>query len=266
MHLHDSAEKLAKRVHLLDPAADLQLVREIVELHEAKCTRCQEDRLSCTVRPSCKDRNFLNALIEVGINPSVDLDFCYSQHLNQLRRFVLEGKGRQMFDRRVPIRDLLSSFKFSSIRQFTTQMTKRWRRHARIRHGDLLLIGGDDILFHFDFSRGIVEVNPWDVEVRDYVLFDQYVRLLSSLYGIEAESFDATLNWWILSINLGPTGGPIADEVLAHEVVSEFEAVHKTADEDSVVLQAEVVLREESRSIRVGAIRTLFALLANSGG
>ena len=264
MRIHENADRLSKRLRILYPAADLQLARELLELHEDKCARCQEDRLGCTVRPSCKDRNFLNALIEMGVNPSGDLDFCYSQHLHQLKRFVLEGKGRRLTDRRVPIKDLLPALKFSSIRQFTTQMTRKWRRHARVRHGDTLLVAGDNIVFHFDFARGLVEVNPWEREIRDFETFSQYVELLGKLHGVKAEVFDATLNWWILTLNLGRTSPP-ADEILADKVCSAFEAVHKVGDEKSVALQVEMIVGDRGPAVRVGDLRTLFSLVSGNG-
>ena len=97
-------EDLAQRIELLDSKADRQLAKEIIELYETKCKECQEDRLGCTVRPSCKDRNFLNLLIEIGVNPADLPEFCYIQYMEQIKRFILEKKGRTLEDRRIPIR------------------------------------------------------------------------------------------------------------------------------------------------------------------
>ena len=69
MNLKKHKESLVARMRLLDEVADSQLVNEFIELYEDRCIECQEDRLGCTVRPACSNRNFLNMLIELGVEP-----------------------------------------------------------------------------------------------------------------------------------------------------------------------------------------------------
>ena len=88
MELKKHKNELATRISLLDVTSDNQLAKELIELHEVKCIACQEDRLSCAVRPRCMNRNFLNALIEIGVKPQDLPSFCYSQYLEQIRRFI----------------------------------------------------------------------------------------------------------------------------------------------------------------------------------
>ncbi|MHA1247945.1 MAG: hypothetical protein ACTSPE_11505 [Candidatus Thorarchaeota archaeon] len=259
MHLQENADLFAKRIRLLDPDADRHLAREFMELHEDKCTRCQEDRLGCTVRPACKDRNFLNMLVEIGVPPRDLPSFCYSQYLVQIRRYILEKKGRGMADRRIPINDLLSALKMSSIRQFTTRFNKLWSRRARIREGDTLLVAGDNLLFHFDFARGIVELNPWHKEVQSFEMFDRYVRLLSQYHGVKAETFDATLNWWVLTVSVGSVDRGRVEKGLS-ELRDKFEALHLVELDAGTAIQAEVVAGGSELSINVGALRMLFSL------
>jgi hypothetical protein len=114
MDIKKHKDEFAIRMKLLDAAADNQLAKELIELHEKKCIACQEDRLSCTVRPACQNRNYLNALIEIGVTPQDLPSFCYSQYLEQIRRFIIDKKGRGMIDRRIPIKDLLSTLGVSS--------------------------------------------------------------------------------------------------------------------------------------------------------
>ncbi|MFW9769390.1 MAG: hypothetical protein ACFFEM_11265, partial [Candidatus Thorarchaeota archaeon] len=174
MELKKHKEELSTRLSLLDAAADNQLAKELIELHEEKCTACQEDRLSCTVRPRCMNRNFLNALIEIGVSPQDLPSFCYSQYLEQIRRYILDKKGRGMDDRRIPIRDLLSTLSVSSIRQFSTKFKKIWKNYSSVNENDIMLIAGDGLLFRFDFSRGIVTLNPTQNEIDNYDVFRLY--------------------------------------------------------------------------------------------
>ncbi|MHA1770300.1 MAG: hypothetical protein ACTSYL_02095 [Candidatus Thorarchaeota archaeon] len=266
MQLIENAELIAKHVKLLDREADVQLVREMMELQEDKCRRCQEDRLSCTVRPSCKNRNFLNMLIEVGLSPHSLPSFCYEQYLIQIRRFILEKKGRNMSNRRVPTKDLLSSLQMSSIRQFTTTFTKRWKRHALIREANSLIVAGDDIFFHFDFSRGVVMINPWDLELRELDVFGLYVRLLSKYYNVKADIFDATKNWWILTIDAKSIDPEQANKIVGSKLAQEFEALHLVAGNDSMTIQTEIVVETGRDAIHVNALRRLFSRVAEARG
>ncbi len=264
MHLIENAELISRRVKLLDHDADLQLVRELMELHEDKCRRCQEDRLSCTITPSCHNRNFLNALIEAGLKPRDLPSYCYNQYLIQIRRYIIDRKGRDMEDRRIPIKDLLTTLKMSSIRQFTTNFTKRWKRHARVREGDILLVAGDDLFFHFDFTRGIVEIDPWDLELREFHLFGQYVRLLSAYYDVGTELLDATVNWWILTVDLGQSDSDSIVGSMDSELQRQFDAIHVVHSEDSTALQVEVVVEPGIDALSVGALRRLFSLVSEA--
>ncbi|MCF2136209.1 MAG: hypothetical protein K9W43_03125 [Candidatus Thorarchaeota archaeon] len=266
MQLVENAELIAKHVKLLDREADVQLVREMMELHEDKCRHCQEDRLSCTVRPSCKNRNFLNMLIEVGVPPSSLPSFCYEQYLIQIRRYILERKGRNMINRRVPTKDLLASLHMSSIRQFTTNFTKRWKRHALIREANSLIVAGDDIFFHFDFSQGIVEINPWNLELREFDVFGLYVRLLSKYYNVKADIFDATTNWWVLTIDPGNIDLEKANKIVESRFAREFEALHLVAKDNSTVIQAEIVVESGEDAIHVNALRKLFSRVVEARG
>ncbi len=257
---------MARRVKLLDKNADVQLVRELFELHEDKCESCQNDRLNCTVRPYCKNRNFLNMLIEIGVNPQDLPSYCYEQYLIQVRRFIKDKKGRNMDDRRIPLKDLLAALKMSSIRQFLTYFGKQWKKMVRLREGNTLLIAGDDMIFHVDFSRGIIGLNPWHHEFRDLDLFSLYVRLFSKYYDINAELFDATLNWWILSIDLGSASSESANKILSSDLDKVFDALHLVAGKDSTILQVELVIEDGSSSATVGDLRDLFTLAKEAQG
>jgi hypothetical protein len=160
MELKKHTNQFSERIHLLDEAADRQLAKELIQMHEKKCTACQDDRLRCATNPACKDRNFLNTLIEIGVEAEDLPAYCYSLNIGQIRRFILERKGRVVQNRRLPIKDLLQALSVSSIRHFTTKFKKVWSNFSQAQENDVLLVAGDNLLFRFDFHRGIVTVNP----------------------------------------------------------------------------------------------------------
>jgi hypothetical protein len=262
MGLKKHKEELATRMSLLDAVADNQLAQELIELHENKCTACQEDRLSCTVRPRCTNRNFLNALIEIGVNPQDLPSFCYSQYLEQIRRYILDKKGRGMLDRRIPVRDLLSTLSVSSIRQFSTKFKKIWKNFTSVNEDDVMLIAGDDLVFRFDFSRGIVTLNPINDQIDSYELLRLYSELFSAYYGLTTSVSDLTLNWWLLTFDVKGKDPASIKGVLKSEPAKGFDTMYTDEVDDSTMIRAEVVVDSGSTLIRAGQLRDLFELVS----
>jgi hypothetical protein len=258
MNLKKHKQELAVRMGLLDTLADNQLAQELIELHEKKCIECQEDRLSCTVRPACRTRNFLNALIEIGVQTQDLPSFCYSQYLEQIRRFILEKKGREMTDRRIPIKDLLSILNVNSIRHFTTKFKKVWKNFSSAHEDNDMLVIGENLIFSFDFVRGIVTLNPLNDSINNFKVFNLYSQIFSNYYGLKSSVKDLTLNWWLLSIDVEGHTQSSAKSQLKAGSIKGFDAVYTNEIENSVKIQAEVIAGDESSSLKVGQMRDLF--------
>lgn len=250
-------DRFGERIEILDKGSDIQLAKELFELHEVKCSECQEDRLSCTVRPACDNRNFLVALIELGISRADFPAFCYSVYLDQVRRFIIERKGRDMEDRHVPIKDLLSTLKVSSIRHFSTKYKEEWKRYSKVRAHDNMLVAGDGLLFHFDFARGIVTVNPNDDVIGDINLFKLYVELLADHYSVKTRASDSTLNWWVITIEATSSQSAKLNE-LVENLGSNFEGLYLKTVDNTIELQAEIISDGDAATITVGALHELF--------
>lgn len=260
MKLKKHNTTFANKMDLLDVTADNQLAKELMELHETKCRGCQEDRLSCTVRPSCKDRNFLNMLIELGIEPEDLPSFCYSQYLNHIQRFITEQKGRRMIDRRLSIKDFLSALRVSSIRHFTTKFKKIWPKSASIHRKNALLVAGDGLLFHFDFARGIVIMNPVHVKINSLEVFKLYADLFSKYYDLKSEIKDVTLNWWILSIAVDVEGTVESITPVKSKLSGCFDALNVEVSENVVNIHAEVIIDENRKPLFVDDIEKAFTM------
>ncbi len=258
MELKKHKNEFATRISLLDVAADNQLAKELIELHEKKCSACQEDRLSCAVRPRCMNRNFLNALIEIGVKPRDLPKFCYSQYLEQIRRFILEKKGRGMMDRRIPIKDLLSTLNASSIRHFSAKFKKLWKNFASVNEHNVLLIAGDGLLFRFDFARGIVTLNPIHDRIDNFDVFRLYCKLFSTFYKLKTSVTDLTLNWWLLAFDVTGKNPVDIKSVLKSESAKTFDTIYTNKVDDSTKIQAEVIVDGESSLIEAGQLRNLF--------
>jgi len=258
MNLKKHRESLVERMQLLNEVADSQLIKEFIELYEKRCKDCQEDRLGCTVRPACNNRNFLNMLIELGAEPEDLPSFCYSQYLEQIKRYILERKGRGMKDRRIPMKDFLSTLRVSSIKHFLSRFTKIWSVTSSVQEDNLKLISGDDLLFHFDFSRGIVVVNPWHQQFDSYLTFRLYTALLSNRYEIESTTQDLTQSWWMLSMNVGEAKAVKETTLLADDILERYENLHIEAIDGSVHIEAEVIINGKRNEFEVHDLVELF--------
>ncbi len=262
MHYTRHDHRLAARVSLLYPQADAQLARELLELHEKKCTLCQSDRLGCSMRPACKDRNFLNMLIELGVAAEDLPDYCYSQYLQFIKQFILQRIGTSMDNRRVFINDLLSTLGMSSIRQFVNSLSKRCRRYAKVDADDALLVICDELLFHFDFARGIVLMNPFDLQIRSYETFRQYVTLMSKYYEVESTSSDITVNWWAARIRVENVTPTILTGQLDHELVEQFEVIEVENSDGGVTIVVEAIVTDNHPFIKVRDLQNLFSAIS----
>ncbi|MBD3406340.1 MAG: hypothetical protein GF411_09540 [Candidatus Lokiarchaeota archaeon] len=262
MELKKHKDELAIRMKILDDVADGTLASEIIALYETKCSECQEDRLACTVRPSCEDRNFLNALIEVGVEPEDLPSFCYSQYLDQIKRYILERKGRTLYDRRVPIKDLLSTLRVSSIKHFLTRFKKIWTDMSVLRVNNTKIVIGDDLLFHFDFSRGVVIVNPLNHFISTLEVFKIYVEVFCEHYDIKSELIDFTSNWWILKL-ASEKLKPKKTKEIASKFDDVFEDIHVLQDAEYQI-EVEIVSDLDGARIKVGDIKELFSMASGS--
>lgn len=260
MQYQSHNKRFSERMELLDSDADDQLALELFELHETKCTTCQEDRLSCTFRPSCRDRNFLNLLIELHVDNEDLPSFCYSVYLEQVRRYILERKGRGMDNRRIPIEDLLRTLKMSSIKQFTTKFAEMWKKTARAGEQDMLLFLGDDLIFQFDFARALVIMNPVNYEIRDSSVFKLYSDLFSSYYGVESSLESIAVNWWALMTRA--TGATPADvrKRLNQKLIERFADVTVESMDGGVQILAEVVVEEGVPPVQVADLKHIFEI------
>ncbi|MGY5873261.1 MAG: hypothetical protein RTV72_13505 [Candidatus Thorarchaeota archaeon] len=265
MELKKHTNRFSRRIQLLDETADKQLAKELIQMHEKKCTACQDDRLRCATNPACKERNFLNTLIEIGVDPESLPSFCYSLNIEQIRRYILEKKGRMVSNRRLPIKDLLQTLSVSSIRHFTTKFKKIWSNFSQEQENDVMLVAGDNLLFRFDFHRGIVTINPFKDRIDSFEVFKLYSKLFSTLYGLPVTVNDITSNWWVLSIEVKSTDATGIRGIQRTKLADAFESVYSKEVEEKFHLQVEVVQSEGPPYLLAEQLQELFVSASKLG-
>jgi hypothetical protein len=265
MELKKHTNLFSRRIQLLDETADKQLAKELIQMHETKCKACQDDRLRCATNPACKDRNFLNTLIEIGVE-SEDLPaFCYSLNIEQIRRYILERKGRAVHNRRLPIRDLLQTLSVSSIRHFTTKYKKVWSNFSQAQENDVMLVAGDDLLFRFDFHRGIATVNPTKDEINSFDVFKLYCKLFSTIYELPSTVRDITSNWWMVSITVKGADAAGIRGIQRSKLANAFESIYSKEVENEIHLEVEVIKNDEPPFLLVEQLKDLYESASKLG-
>ncbi|MFW9844939.1 MAG: hypothetical protein ACFFEV_10215 [Candidatus Thorarchaeota archaeon] len=265
MELKKHTGRFSERIQLLDETADKQLAKELIQMHEKKCSACQDDRLRCATNPACKDRNFLNTLIEIGVETEDLPAYCYSLNIGQIRRYLLERKGRVVANRRLPIKDLLQTLSVSSIRHFTTKFKKVWSNFSQAQENDVMLVAGDDLLFRFDFHRGIVTVNPTKDEIDSFDVFKLYCKLFSAIYELPSTVKDITSNWWVASIEVTDADAAGVRGLQRSKLANAFESIYSSEVDDKIHLEVEVVKSEDSPYLLVEQLQNLFETLSKLG-
>ena len=72
------------------------IAREFLNLMKQKCEKCLRYRTECALNPHCKDRRYINILIDMGVKPDDLPSFCYLQHKRSIEN-VLKDKPN-LFD------------------------------------------------------------------------------------------------------------------------------------------------------------------------
>lgn len=258
MELIRHNREFAQKLRLLNGTANLQLAKELMELHQLKCQKCQESRLQCAIRPACKNRNFLNALIELGVENQDLPQYCFQQYCDKIRRYLLDKKGSRLLDRYIHIKDLLSALNVSSIRQFNTNFKKKWSPYVMIRRHNIMLVAADEFIFHFDFTRGIVVLNPSEVGISRFGVFELYVEVLSKYYNLDASVKAHTLNWWSIHYSI-PVKIPESIKKSLYDFLStNFESFQIYTKDDNISIEVEIILDNENPLIPVRNLIMLF--------
>ncbi|MFX1559498.1 MAG: hypothetical protein ACFFBL_02810, partial [Promethearchaeota archaeon] len=135
---------------------------------------------------------------------------------------------------------------------------KIWKNFSSAHEGNVMLTIGDSLLFHFDFARGIVTLNPIHDQIENYEVFRLYCQIFSDHYNLKSSVQDLTLNWWLLSIEVEKHTLSSVKSQLKSGSLKAFETVYAAEIDGIIKVQAEVIAGDESSSLEAGQLRDLF--------
>jgi hypothetical protein len=150
-----------------------------------------------------------------------------------------------------------------SIKQFTTRFSEVWKKTSRAGEQDLLLFMGDDLIFHFDFARGLVLMNPFNYQIVDLGTFKLYTDLFSDYYGLGHAVESVASNWWAVSINAKDTSSAEVTKRLDQAFLRRFADVSIENAENGAQIQAEVIVEAGMPSVEVADLKHIFVVASS---
>jgi hypothetical protein len=121
-----------------------------------------------------------------------------------------------------------------------------------------MLVAGDGFLFHFDFSRGIVMINPSQQPVRTFDVFNLFVEVLSNTRKANAVAKDITLNWWELKFKLSVKLEPEKVSAIKDKLSKSFQSTHVVTTNEAIEIHTEVIVDDSESPIMVSELVDAF--------
>ena len=112
-------------------------------------------------------------------------------------------------------------------------------------------------MFHFDFTRGIVIINPDKYQIHSYSIFELYVQLFAAHYGLEVTVKDLTLNWWAVSLSI-VVPEAFEGDLLKGKPSKIFDSTELITEKDSVRIEADIVVSPNHPALDVGELQGFF--------
>ncbi len=257
--------EFANRVCFLDRSDDEKIMKEMLKLVETKCAQCQSDRLTCSIKPDCENRNLLNMMIDIGMKHEHLPKYCYSQQKAEIKAF-LEGHGMSANDKRIFIKDLFKLVNVRSMREFISYARDKWDDFFMVRKSKYLLISAKDILIEFNFKKGIAIINPNRSVITTTDQFELYLESFAHSYDVEYHLSYPIKNWGILKFNISHT---IDKAKLLESIGDLFDYTEIQNSESGAYILIEFFEDNDPHwgiNIAVNNLQTLFSIVSNELG
>jgi len=167
-----------------------------------------------------------------------------------------------MRDKRLPIKDLLSTLRVSSIRHFNSKFKKEWKNYSKVTENNIMLVAGNGNIFHFDFEKGIALINPLNEPLLEFNVFELYSTLFSQWHNLDAKVSDLTTNWWVLGIEAKGTFSKEKIASVKKKIPRLFEAAVVKKEKDSLIVEVEAVVDNIQPPVKISSMKNLFELVA----
>ncbi|MEX2754747.1 MAG: hypothetical protein Q6365_005095 [Candidatus Sigynarchaeota archaeon] len=239
-------EKLSRFARIFASKSDFTfLVQKAIEQMAELDKECQDDRMTCTVRPLCEKRRWLSILIKSGAPMSMIPKFCYElqqkivdRALKKEKYFYEPEDCAIYLDEFFLLVSQSSPYKLAKMLDnneyeditFTLEafFRSRFNRVMSLNLEDNLILMADDTIWYIDYIDKYIILNINDERLFNQATLLSLLKFFSRYYKIEIKIFESSPESWILDMVLFDITRP---DVAQNESLKAFlaEAIGKLA-------------------------------------
>ena len=188
------------------------IAREFLNLMKQKCEKCLRYRTECALNPHCKDRRYINILIDMGVKPDDLPSFCYLQHKRSIEN-ILKSKPN-LFD---PTDAKLYLTDFLQILGVKKTLSKNIKRICNnldmllpkfasnfesifLENKKLYIFSMNDSLNLIDFDSEIVTINLKHEYPKSEEELRSYILLYKKIFQLDIEIIEEMWGWWYIKV------------------------------------------------------------------
>ena len=242
-------DKLVRYARIFASKSDFKfLLEKAAEFMFDLDKTCQDDRMTCTVRPLCEKRRWLSLLVKAGANMDALPGFCYElqqkiveRTLNQ-EKYFYDPEDCALFldDFFLKVKKfspsklarLLENEEYDDLAwHIESFLRSKFSRVASLNLGEVLIILADDHLWFFDFLDKYVIMNLNDERISNQANLLSLVKLFNKHYKHEVKVFESSAEEWVLDAVLFEITSPgvAQDESLKKVLAEEIGKMAKLA-------------------------------------
>lgn len=217
-------EKLFKYLKIFASRSDFEFIIEKAWKYMEKLDEeCQDDRMTCTVRPLCEKRRWLSILIKSGVNEANIPRFCYELQVKIVNRMLEQEKYfYEPEDCAIYLDDffllifqgapytlakMLENEEYDDISwKIEGYFRTRFNKVLALDLGESLILYVDEKLWLFDYIGNYMIYNVKDERIISKSILLALIKTMNRYYKHEVKVYEQATDAWILDLVLFEIG------------------------------------------------------------
>ena len=189
------------------------IAREFLTLMKQKCEKCMRYRTECALNPHCKDRRYINILVDLNVKPDELPSFCYLQHVRSVKNFLKEKPNLfDPVDAKIYLKDFLKIIGVkkalsknverisSNLDVILGKLAKRHFHSDYIESRNYYVFSFNESINLIDFDREIVTINLKYESPSSEEELHSFIIHYQKMFDLEVEIIEEIWGWWNLKI------------------------------------------------------------------
>lgn len=242
-------DKIVRYARIFASKSDFKfLMEKTAEYMKDLDKTCQDDRMTCTVRPLCEKRKWLSFIIKSGVPIQQLPRFCYELQQKIVERTLNKEKYfYEPEDCALYLDDfLLKVSQFSTTKlarmleneeydelswSIESFLRSKFNKVASLNLGEVLVVLADDRLWYFDYLDKYIIMHVNDERIANQANLLSLLKVFNKYYKHDAKIFENAPEEWLLDVVLFDITSPdvAQDEGLKKLLTEEISKLAKLA-------------------------------------